>query len=89
MNVWNKKDPSTVTEEQAKQSERAVIKVSQEFENEDEQENEQDDQSWYWTKEWQEAERKADKDVRVGRMKSFDDVNDLIADLDRKDSEGE
>ena len=89
MNMWNKKDPSTVTEEQAKQSEMAVIKVAQEFKNNDGQEDEQDDQSWYWSKEWQDAEKKADQDVRAGRMKSFDDVNDLIADLDRKDSEGE
>ena len=89
MDMWNKKDPSTVTEEQAKQSEIEVIKVAQKFKNNDEEEDEQDDQSWYWSKEWQDAEKKADEDVRAGRMKSYDSVDDLMADLDRKNSEGE
>ena len=89
MNVWNKKDPSTVTEEQAKQSEMEVIKVAQRFKNNEEGKDKQDDQSWYWTERWQKAEKKADEDVLAGRMKSYDSVDDLIDDLNRKDSEGE
>lgn len=38
-------------------------------------------QAWYWTKEWQEAERKADEDIKAGRYTTYDSVDDLIADL--------
>jgi AbrB family looped-hinge helix DNA binding protein len=27
------------------------------------------EQAWFWTPEWQEAERKADKDIATGRIK--------------------
>lgn len=40
------------------------------------------DQAWFWTKRWQEMEREADEDVTAGRVKLFDSVDDLIADLD-------
>ena len=40
-------------------------------------------QAWYWTKEWQEAEREADEDIAAGRVKDFDNVEDLIADLNK------
>lgn len=40
-------------------------------------------QAWYWTKEWQEAEREADEDIAAGRVKEFDNVEDLIKDLNR------
>ncbi|MCX6374573.1 MAG: AbrB/MazE/SpoVT family DNA-binding domain-containing protein [Armatimonadetes bacterium] len=36
-------------------------------------------QAWYWTKEWQEAERQADEDIAAGRVKEFDTVDDAIA----------
>ena len=26
------------------------------------------DQAWFWTKEWQEAEREAERDIKVGRL---------------------
>ena len=42
------------------------------------------DQAWYWTKEWQEGEREADEDIRMGRVsRVYDDVEEFIADLRR------
>lgn len=35
-------------------------------------------QAWFWTKEWQEAEREADEDIAAGRVKEFDNVEDAI-----------
>lgn len=40
-----------------------------------------DDQAWYWTKQWQRWERQADEDIAAGRVKEFDNVDGLIADL--------
>ncbi len=37
--------------------------------------------AWYWRKEWQEKERQADEDIQAGRVKEFDDVEELIKDL--------
>jgi len=39
------------------------------------------DQAYFWTREWQEGERKADEDIRMGRLKTFDSVDDLLAEL--------
>lgn len=39
-------------------------------------------QKWFWNDEWQQGEREADKDIIAGRVKEFDNVNDLIADLE-------
>ncbi len=39
-------------------------------------------QAYFWTKEWQTAEREADEDIKAGRVKSFDSVEELIKDLD-------
>ncbi|SFG90174.1 AbrB/MazE/SpoVT family DNA-binding domain-containing protein [Sporolactobacillus nakayamae] len=36
------------------------------------------DQMWFWTKEWQEAEREADSDIEHGHVHSFTDVDDAI-----------
>jgi hypothetical protein len=41
-----------------------------------------DDQAWYWTEQWQRWERQADADIAAGRVKRFDNVEDLIADLE-------
>ena len=41
-------------------------------------------QAYFWTKEWQEAEKEASEDIKAGRVKSFDTVEDLLADLDKK-----
>ncbi|MBU4350306.1 AbrB/MazE/SpoVT family DNA-binding domain-containing protein [bacterium] len=40
-------------------------------------------QSWFWTKKWQDAEKEADKDIKAGRVKTFDNVNDLMKDLEK------
>ena len=45
------------------------------------------DQTWFWTKEWQAAEREAENDLRAGQMKEFDTLDDLIADLDADEAE--
>ncbi|MDD4346911.1 MAG: AbrB/MazE/SpoVT family DNA-binding domain-containing protein [Desulfitobacteriaceae bacterium] len=39
------------------------------------------DQAWYWTEEWQAAEREAREDIKAGRGKRFDTVKDLMQDL--------
>ena len=39
------------------------------------------DQGWYWSKQWQEWEREADEDVAAGRIKGFDNVEELVAAL--------
>ena len=39
------------------------------------------DQEWYWSKQWQEWEREAGEDVAAGRIKGFDNVEDLVAAL--------
>ena len=39
------------------------------------------DQSYYWSEEWQAAERAADADIAAGRIKTFDDVDELIKEL--------
>ena len=41
------------------------------------------EQAWFWSKKWQEGEKEADEDMEKGRIKSFDNVNDLVEDLDR------
>jgi AbrB family looped-hinge helix DNA binding protein len=39
-------------------------------------------QAYFWTKKWQDAEKEADEDIRVGRVKVFDSVEELIKDLE-------
>jgi antitoxin PrlF len=39
-------------------------------------------QAYYWIKEWQEAEREASADIKAGRVKTFDNAEELLADLD-------
>ena len=41
-------------------------------------------QVYFWTKEWQEAEKEASEDIKAGRVKTFDNVEELLADLDEK-----
>lgn len=41
------------------------------------------DQTWFWTKEWQESEKEAEADLKTGKVKKFKNVEDLIADLDK------
>jgi len=39
---------------------------------------------YFWTGKWQEGEREADEDMKAGRVKSFDSVDELIKELDWK-----
>ncbi len=41
-------------------------------------------QAYFWTKEWQEAEREASEDIKAGRVKTFDTVEELLADLEQR-----
>lgn len=41
----------------------------------------ENDQSYFWTKEWQEAEAEADDDIKHGRVARFPNVEDAIKDL--------
>lgn len=42
------------------------------------------DQAYYWSAEWQAAERAADADIAAGRVKTFDDIDELIAELNSR-----
>lgn len=39
-------------------------------------------QKWFWTDDWQEGEQEADEDIKQGRVEAFEDVHDLIAELE-------
>jgi len=38
-------------------------------------------QANFWSREWQRAEREANEDIAAGRVREFDDVENLIASL--------
>ena len=39
-------------------------------------------QVYFWTKQWQEAEKQAEEDIREGRIKSFGSVDELVDGLE-------
>ncbi len=39
-------------------------------------------QAYFWTPRWQAGEREADEDIKAGRVKKFDNIEDLITDLE-------
>ena len=41
------------------------------------------DQAWFWTKEWQEAEREVDSDIKGKRVKKARSVEELLRELKR------
>jgi len=43
-----------------------------------------DNQSWYWTSQWQTAEKEADEDVATGRVYHYDNVDELMRALRAK-----
>jgi antitoxin MazE len=45
------------------------------------------DQAWFWTEAWQAAEREAEDDLRARKVKTFDTLDELIADLDADETE--
>lgn len=38
-------------------------------------------QAYFWTREWQEAEKEASDDIKEGRVKTFDNIDELMKDL--------
>jgi len=38
-------------------------------------------QAYFWTKEWQEAEKEASADIKAGRVKEFDSAEELFEEL--------
>jgi hypothetical protein len=41
-------------------------------------------QAYFWTRKWQEAEREADEDIKAGRVKTFDSVDELVRELEQE-----
>jgi AbrB family looped-hinge helix DNA binding protein len=41
-------------------------------------------QAWFWTKEWQEEEKKVQKDFRKGRIKVSKSVDEFLKELDKR-----
>ena len=39
-------------------------------------------QAYFWTKQWQEAEKQAEEDISSGRVKSFGSADELVDDLE-------
>lgn len=39
-------------------------------------------QAYFWTEKWQDAEKKSGEDIKAGRVKVFDSVEELIKDLE-------
>ena len=46
-------------------------------------------QAWFWTPEWQAAEREASDDIEAGRVFHFDSVDEAIAALEAQDNDVE
>jgi len=40
------------------------------------------DQNWFWTERWQKLETEAEKDIRKGRVKTFDSVEELFDEME-------
>jgi hypothetical protein len=40
--------------------------------------------AYFWTKKWQDAEKEAEEDIKAGRTKTFDSVNDLLKELEEE-----
>lgn len=38
-------------------------------------------QAYFWTNKWQQAEKEADEDIKAGRVRTFDSVEELLEDL--------
>ncbi len=39
------------------------------------------DQAWFWTDGWQEEEKEVDLDIKAGRIKTANNLDDLMKDL--------
>jgi len=40
-------------------------------------------QAWFWSKQWQEEERKVEEDIRKGRVKASKSVGGFLKDIDK------
>ena len=40
-------------------------------------------QAWFWSKQWQEEERKVEEDIRKGRVKASQSVGGFLKDIDK------
>ncbi len=47
--------------------------------------NTYEDQSWFWSQEWQQRYQEAKEDLQTGRFKEFDDVEALLEELKTPD----
>ena len=41
-------------------------------------------QTWFWNKDWQKEEMEAEEDIKKGRVKTFNKVDELMKDLKNK-----
>ena len=41
------------------------------------------EQAWFWTKEWQKKEAKANADIKAGRVKKFSSTKELMKELEK------
>src|SRR5438552_4103580 len=41
-------------------------------------------QRWWWTEAWQSGERQAERDLKAGRVKVFENVDQLMKDLEKR-----
>ena len=42
------------------------------------------DQAWFWSREWQEREKQADQELASGKYCDFENLEDLLKDLNRE-----
>ena len=47
------------------------------------------EQSWFWTKRWQQGEKEAEEDIKAGRVFEFPDADSAIASLHKAGKEGQ
>ena len=42
------------------------------------------EQAWFWSKRWQEGEREAEEDIRLGRVHNFNNAKEAVAFLHKR-----
>ena len=43
------------------------------------------DQQWFWTEKWQAGEREAQAEIKAGKVKHFDSMEEFLTDLGKED----
>jgi len=46
------------------------------------------DQAWFWTEQWQKAEREAQADIEAGRVHRYANVDDAVSALEKRANAG-